>query len=56
MTGCGKQRFATGAQARAALARIRKHGDRGPDGHKPSRPYACPFCRGWHLTSDPEKR
>lgn len=47
---CGKQRFTTGAQARAALHMIRKRGWRTATGKKPTDPYPCGFCGGWHLT------
>ncbi|HWK25336.1 MAG TPA: hypothetical protein VNS09_02165 [Solirubrobacter sp.] len=47
---CGKKRFASGAQARAALRTIRRRENRESD-KKPIRAYACDRCHGWHLTS-----
>lgn len=60
--GCprtGKTRFRDEAAARQALARTRKRVTftaRPDDGsHPAARVYPCPFCRGWHLTSRPER-
>lgn len=46
----GKVRFRTEVDAMLALAR-RAHRDKGE-----IRQYRCPFCKGWHLTSQPERR
>jgi hypothetical protein len=48
---CEKTRYDTGAQARRALAGIKRFGQRLEK--KPTRAYQCPHCHGWHLTSDP---
>ena len=48
---CGKTRYASAAAAESALAVIIRFGDCA--GRYPVRTYACPVCRGWHLTSWP---
>lgn len=50
---CEKQKFASRGKADRAREMIRKFGDRTGD-RKPQRAYLCPFCRHWHLTSEPE--
>jgi hypothetical protein len=45
----GKRRYRDEVAAMMALSRI---GTRGRDrGTAPIRQYRCPYCRGWHLTS-----
>lgn len=45
----GKRRYRDEIAAMLALGRI---GDRGQDrGDRPVTQYRCPYCRGWHLTS-----
>ncbi|MEQ3540054.1 hypothetical protein WHI96_14590 [Pseudonocardia tropica] len=46
---CGKRRFRDRIAADLALARIRCSG--AARYRDPVRSYACPVCRGWHLTS-----
>lgn len=46
---CVKRRYSTGVVAVADLYHIKR---RARDiGHIPVRAYACPWCLGWHLTS-----
>lgn len=45
-----KTRYASGAAARRALGVLRSKRSRSETG-KPLRPYPCPHCHGWHLTS-----
>lgn len=40
-----KNRYATEAEAREAIAECAAHGRHG------LRCYRCPYCNGWHLTS-----
>lgn len=48
---CIKHRYRTEAQALDAVAQIARE----TDGRtKPTRAYACFFCMGWHLTSEPK--
>lgn len=51
-------RFSKGSAARAALASIRRKGARRDDDlGKPMRVYFCEDgCKGWHLTSDQDRR
>ena len=42
-----KNRYASQSEARAAIADCEQHGARG------LKPYRCPYCNGWHLTSHP---
>lgn len=47
-TVCKKRRYRTEPEALLELQHVRDD----PKGHKvPVRVYACPYCRGWHLTS-----
>jgi hypothetical protein len=46
----GKHRYPSGAAARQALASTKRRGAKGEQG-KPTREYPCPFCHGFHLTS-----
>ena len=52
MTGCrtGKQRYRDRIAALLALTEL-------PDTPKrrEQRAYRCPHCRGWHLTSQPQR-
>ena len=43
-----KNRYATRAEAEAAIASCAAHGTRG------LHCYRCDFCGGWHLTSKPQ--
>jgi hypothetical protein len=45
----GKWRYRDEADARSMLASIRRR-----RGDGPLRPYECPLCLGWHLSSKPE--
>lgn len=48
---CTKHRYASEAQANDALRQINLE----TDGRtKPKRAYACFFCMGWHVTSEPK--
>lgn len=48
---CAKERYRTDEQAHQAMERI---ASRNMDGHRvPVRAYVCPWCSGWHLTSQP---
>jgi hypothetical protein len=50
----GKRRYRDEIAAMLALGRI---GDRGRDrGASPVRQYRCPYCHGWHLTSQSSRR
>ncbi|WP_306369114.1 hypothetical protein [Nocardiopsis sp. CC223A] len=51
---CGKRWFKDRISAELALAAIRHHG-RDRSDRMPRRAYECPDCRGWHLTSKPER-
>lgn len=51
---CGKRWFKDRISAELALATIHHHGD-DRSGSMPRRSYACPECRGWHLTSQEER-
>lgn len=45
-----KRRYKTGGAARRALRNVRNYGEKREG--KPARPYPCPDCNGWHLTSE----
>jgi len=47
---CEKVRYASSGRAERALSIIRKQGVRAEK--KPTRVYLCPWCNGWHLTSE----
>ena len=48
---CGKIRYRDRLAAKLALARIMRRDDASrPKSER--RPYRCPACRGWHLTSE----
>lgn len=49
----GKRLYKSRHQAEAAASRIRKMGQRGPNG-KPIRAYRCAVCGRWALTSRPQ--
>lgn len=44
-----KNRYATKGEAEAALLACAEHGRRG------LHIYRCPYCKGWHLTSHPQR-
>lgn len=48
---CVKRRYSTREAALLDLARITRVATHS---HIPVRAYACPYCRGYHLTSKPE--
>lgn len=50
--GGGKLRYSSIDDATAALANIDHHNPR----RREQRVYLCPFCHGWHLTSQPPRR
>ncbi|WP_144722219.1 hypothetical protein [Cellulosimicrobium sp. TH-20] len=51
---CRKRRYVDEVAARLTLATIhRVDSSRRPTIE--TRPYFCPRCRGWHLTSEPER-
>jgi hypothetical protein len=58
--GCktNKRRFASEQEALVQLteARIAAALHRCGEKRREDRPYPCPFCRGWHLTSQPKGR
>lgn len=61
MAQCRKRRYKTKTDAMIALSRTqlreatsRKH-TRSTD-REETRYYHCPHCRGWHLTSTPERQ
>ena len=51
--GCGKTRYTDELAAKLALADIARP-DRAREGDE-KRAYKCPFCQGWHLTSQPRR-
>lgn len=46
---CQKVRYPNELEAKIKLARIRSQDH---DDHHEQRAYRCPWCRGWHLTSE----
>lgn len=48
----GKRRYRDRIAAQLALATLKKD-DR--EGHTEERAYSCPYCGGWHLTSEEQK-
>lgn len=48
---CRKVRYRDRVGALTALAKLERQDK--PD-HTEQRPYRCPTCRGWHLTSLPQ--
>lgn len=44
-----KNRYAAKGEAEAALLACAEHGRHG------LRIYRCPYCKGWHLTSHPQR-
>lgn len=52
----GKQRYATEAYARAQLVGAIMAANRGSKTRREIRVYHCPLCKGWHLTSKPERK
>lgn len=51
-----KERFGSGAAARRSLRVVRRIGEHREGQGKPMRAYPCPDCKGWHLTSDMDRR
>lgn len=52
---CGKVRYRDRIAAQLALATIgRVDSSRRPKSER--RPYRCPLCKGWHLTSEVRRR
>lgn len=48
---CVKHRYASDTQATEAIEQMQRE----PDGRrKPIRAYACYYCFGWHITSQPK--
>jgi len=53
---CGKRRYPTQAAAADALLSTKIVGAlRGKQKRQECRYYLCPDCKGWHLTSKPER-
>jgi hypothetical protein len=50
-----KVRFFDHKDAVRALHRIQSKVGFGAEKQREQRSYECPFCRGWHLTSQPDK-
>lgn len=48
----GKTVYPTRRDARQALAAIR---ERRATTHVERKAYTCPFCKGWHITREPER-
>lgn len=48
-----KYRYLSRGEANVAIAHLRRRygGLRGRAAHNGLRPYCCPFCKGWHLSS-----
>ena len=51
----GKVRFFDHKDAVRALHFIKGEAGYGSSKRKERRSYECPFCKGWHLTSQPDK-
>ena len=51
----GKVRFFDHKDAVRALHFIKGEAGYGSGKRKERRSYECPFCKGWHLTSQPDK-
>ena len=51
----GKIRFFDHKDAVRALHFIKGEAGYGSGKRKERRPYECPFCKGWHLTTQPDK-
>lgn len=51
----GKTRFPDRNSATNALRAIREVGSIDAGGKLPQRAYRCPFCNGYHLTSQPNR-
>ena len=51
----GKIRFFDHKDAVRALHSIKGEAGYGSGKRKERRSYECPFCKGWHLTSQPDK-
>lgn len=51
----GKVRFFDHKDAVSALHRIQSKVGFAAEKRKERRSHECPFCRGWHLTSQPDK-
>lgn len=52
----GKRRFVTEAYARAELVGAIIRRNRGNVKRQEQRVYPCPLCKGYHLTSKPERK
>ena len=52
----GKVRFFDHKDAVRALHVIMGKSGHGSDKRRERRSYECPFCKGWHLTSQPDKQ
>lgn len=55
MNACGKARYPTRLDAMVILARLQMKASRNKARHE-SRVYECPRCKGWHLTSQPQRK
>ena len=52
----GKRRFVTEQYARAELVGTTMARNNGRAQRQECRAYLCPICKGWHLTSKPERK
>ncbi len=50
---CKKHRYANEQSARQKLGELRKKRRHHRNARTEDRPYHCPYCRAWHLTSQP---